>query len=168
MIVVINAIYCLKNSLSSANFVRLNEKDDLLSTGSATKNDGPERFFHYRDVAYDKLRAYLKSRHISTEGEIAAVLNDLHVMKSTEYDGTNTVSMVGLHLVASLGIKREQIGEIFHHTIYDGVYGSAEERVRGGGCLSPNKHFAEWCGLPQDSFTGNWDMGHKLQLVSKL
>ena len=99
------------------------------------------------------------------EGEIAAVLNDLRVMKSTEYDGANTASMVGLDLVASLGIKREQIGEIFHHTIYDGVYANAEERVRGGGCLSLNKHFAEWCGLPQDSFTGNWDMGHKLQLV---
>ena len=27
------------------------------------------------------------------------------------------------------------------------------------------EHFTEWCGLPKESFTGHWDMGHKLQLV---
>ena len=45
MIVVTNAIYCLKNSLSSANFVRLNEKDDLLSTGPRQKTMVPRGFF---------------------------------------------------------------------------------------------------------------------------
>ena len=67
--------------------------------------------------------------------------------------------------MASLGITRDQVGKVFHHSVYDGVYASPEERVKGGGCLSLNKHFADWCDIPSDSFSGNWDMGHKLQLV---
>ena len=29
-----------------------------------------------------------------------------------------------------------------------------------------NAHFAEWCGIDESEMSGNWDMGHKLQLVS--
>ena len=26
-------------------------------------------------------------------------------------------------------------------------------------------HFADWCGVPREHFTGHWDVGHRLQLV---
>ena len=191
MIVISNAVYCLKHSLSSVDFVRLNNKDALLQKVSATKNDGAEQFFYLRDLIYEKLRQYIRTvfsniksasltldkvtvsrvaytvllSYFFHEGQIHAVLNSLHVMKSTEYDGENTANMVGLDLMASLGITREMVGDLFHHSVYDGVYATPEERAMGGGCLSLNKHFAEWCGVPANSFSGNWDMGHKLQLV---
>ena len=46
---ILNAIYCLKHSLSSQDFVRLNNKDELLSTPEsccATKNDGSQQLFY--------------------------------------------------------------------------------------------------------------------------
>ena len=86
-------------------------------------------------------------------------------MKSFEYDGANTAKMIGMDLMTSLGLSRQEIGEVFNHAVFDGVYVSSVERVRGGGCLSLMHHFAEWCGLSQEDFTGHWDMGHLLQLV---
>ena len=51
--IVTNAVYCMKHSLSSADFVRLNDKDELSSNDvSATKNDGPHQFFYYRTEVY--------------------------------------------------------------------------------------------------------------------
>ena len=70
-----------------------------------------------------------------------------------------------MELVRTLGIKREEVSEVFHHAVYDGVYATAEERVHGGGCLSLTKHLADWCGVNAHHFTGSWDMGHLLQLV---
>ena len=99
------------------------------------------------------------------EGAIKVFLNHLHVMKSNEYDGEHTANMVGLELMRSLGITRARVGQVFHHSVYDGVYSSADERAHGGGCLSMNNHFAQWCGYDETEMTGNWDMGHKLQLV---
>ena len=66
--------------------------------------------------------------------------------------------MEGDVLQRSLGLTKEQIGEKFRHGTYD-------ERVAGGGCLSLMAHFAEWCNLPSNEFTGHWDIGHRLQLV---
>ena len=51
--------------------------------------------------------------------------------------------MVGTELMHSLGITRAGIGQVFHHSVYDGVYASPEERADGGGCLSMNAHFAK-------------------------
>ena len=86
-------------------------------------------------------------------------------MKNTDYDGENTAAMVGMDLMATLGLSKKRVGEVFHHYVYDGVYAMPEERVHGGGSLSLTKHFAEWCEMEQGDFTGLWDMGHKLQLV---
>lgn len=99
------------------------------------------------------------------EGAIKVFLNHLHVMNSSEYDGVNTANMVGKELMRSLGITRARVGQVFHHSVYDGVYSSPDERAHGGGCLSMNAHFAEWCGTDESEMSGNWDMGHKLQLV---
>ena len=62
-------------------------------------------------------------------------------------------------------MTRNQIAKIFSHCVYDGVYATAEERVRGGGSLSLKTKFAIWLGLPEDEFNGCWDLGHNLQLV---
>ena len=99
------------------------------------------------------------------EGKIRGIMNDLHVMKSYEYDGVNTANLVGIDLMASLGSSKREIGEKFHHSVYDGVYATPEERVAGGGCLSLNRHLEAWCNVESNSITGHWDMGHKLQLV---
>ena len=55
---------------------------------------------------------------------------------------------------------------LFHHSVYNGVYATAEERVMGGECLSLNKNVADWCGVPAESFSDNWDMGHMNQRIS--
>ena len=57
-------------------------------------------------------------------------------MKSTEYDGEGTANFVGMELVRTLGITQEKVSDIFHHSVYDGVYATAEERAHAGGCLS--------------------------------
>ena len=201
MKVVTNAIFCLKHSLSSKDFVRLNDKDNLVSSytssiggednSCATKNDGSEQFFYFRDIIYEKLRKWHRELFKNTnsssvtldkvtvgripftvlmsyffkEGRIRCLLNKLHPMKSNEYDGENTANMVGIDMMASLGLTREEVKNIVHHFVYDGVYATPEERVAGGGCLSLIDHFADWCGSVPGSVTGNWDMGHKLQLV---
>ena len=66
------------------------------------------------------------------EGRIRAVLNSLHVMKSNEYDGANTANMIAIDLMDSLGITQREMGERFHHPVYDGAYATPEERVAGG------------------------------------
>lgn len=166
--------------MSALDFVRLNNKDQLLNPDLfATKNDGSQQFINFRDhhksvssaaftldkvmvlkVLYTVLVSYFFQR-----GRIHALTNALHVMKLDEYVGKSSAQMVGLDLMASLGLSRKQIGKIFHHGVYDGVYSTAEERAHGGGCLSLLNHFAEWCNTSRENITGLWDMGHKLQLV---
>ena len=73
----------------------------------------------------------------------------------------NTLQFIFLFI----GLTRNQIAKIFSHCVYDGVYATAEERVRGGGSLSLKTKFAIWLGLPEDEFNGCWDLGHNLQLV---
>ena len=189
--VVTNALYCFKTSGSAQDFVRLNDKDQLTNSKFATKNDGKEIFFELRDIVFEKLGNLIKEKfkkiknasfsldkvtvsgvpytvlvtYFFWEGKIHAVLNSLHVMKSFEYSGVNTARMIGMDLMSTLGLSRQQIGEVFNHAVYDGVYAPSSERVRGGGSLSLMHHFAEWCGLSEDDFTGHWDMGHLMQLV---
>lgn len=59
-------------------------------------------------------------------------MNNLHSMKSNEYDGVNTANLVGIDSMASLGLSKRSICEKFHHSVYVGVYATPEERVAGG------------------------------------
>jgi hypothetical protein len=93
------------------------------------------------------------------------LLNSVHKMKVEEYSGKGSAEMIGKTLMASLGLSKEQVGEKFRHGTYDGVYALSEERVAGGGSLNLMLHFADWCKLPHEYFSGHWDVGHKLQLV---
>ena len=65
----------------------------------------------------------------------------------------------------SLNLTKQDVGRIFRHGAYDGVYASNKERVAGGGSLSLMEHFARWCDKEISSVTGHWDIGHRLQLV---
>ena len=80
-------------------------------------------------------------------------LTNLHVVLSKEYEGEGTANSVGMELVQSLGIRREDVANIFHHAVYDGVYATAEERAHGRGCISLTRHMAEWCDVDEDYFT---------------
>ena len=86
-------------------------------------------------------------------------------MRSTKYDSENTDNKVGLDLMASLSLSREQVGKSFHHSHCDSVYASPEDQVKSGGGLLLNRYFTAWCDVPDGSFSGNWDRGYKLQLV---
>ena len=49
--VVTNAVYCVKNSHSSAQFRKLCDKDQLIcDINVATKNDGRQMFFEIKDL----------------------------------------------------------------------------------------------------------------------
>ena len=39
--------------------------------------------------------------------------------------------------------------------VYDGVYASKEERIRGGGCLDIRKHVSDLLKLEENELTGN-------------
>ena len=145
------AVYCLEYSLSSADFVHLNDKAHLISTEStATENNyGAEQFFtseimftktHQKcfksvnsvlfspdkatvnKVPYTVLTIYFFYRR-----EIHVMINSLHVIKSDEYDGSSSAKMVCFDLMASLGLKRSEIKNIFHHAVYYGVYATPGE-----------------------------------------
>ena len=64
-------------------------------------------------------------------------------MSTKDYDAKGTAEMVGNDLMKSLNLTREQVGRIFCHAVYDGIYSLTSERVAGGGSLSLTKHFAE-------------------------
>ena len=82
-----------------------------------------------------------------------------------EYDGRGSARMLGDVLMNSLNLTKDEVASKFKHGTYDGVYASKQERIAGGGCLSLIEHFAEWCGVGKEHFTGHWDVGHRLQLV---
>ena len=86
-------------------------------------------------------------------------------MTTSDYDAEGCAAMVGKDLMLTLGMSREEVGRVFCHAIYDGVYCTKEETVKGGGSLSLINHFSEWCGLNNHDVTGYWDAGHRLQLV---
>jgi hypothetical protein len=190
--IVENAVFCLKQSHSGKDFIRLNDKDQMNCPDSfPTKNDGMQSFFEIRNIVFEELSDIARNRlrliknasfsldkvtiksipytvlvtYYFWEGEIHIFLNSIHQMKSTEYSGESTAEMIGRDLMTSLGMSREQIGRVFVHAVYDGVYATKEERKMGGGCLSLKNHFAKWCGQDDDVFSGSWDLGHLLQLV---
>ena len=51
------------------------------------------------------------------------------------------------------------------HFSYDGVYEQSLNRIRGGGGLGLIDHVADFLGVGPGIITGNWDLGHKIQLV---
>ena len=59
----------------------------------------------------------------------------------------NTAIFIGKELMRTLNLRRDQVASKFVHSVYDGVYATEEERVKGGGSLHLIKHFADWCGL---------------------
>ena len=92
------------------------------------------------------------------EGRIHVLLNSVHKMMESEYDGPGCTEIVGNLLMSSLGLTKDEVSQKFRHGTYDGVYASNEERVAGVGSLNLMKHFANWCGTTKDR-------AHRLQLV---
>lgn len=186
-----NAIFCLKNNLSATDFIKMNDKDQLCMPNFPTKNDGIQQFHTIRDIAYDRMVSIaqekmsgIKNASFSLDkvtvknipytviityyfwnGKIHVFLNSIHRMSSSEYSGESTARMVGEDLMHSLRLTRQQVGSLFTHCVYDGVYATKGERKHGGGSLSLRDHFARWCGLEPENFSGAWDLGHLLQLV---
>ena len=60
---------------------------------------------------------------------------------------------------------QERLAKKLRHLSYDVVYELSDERTMGGGGLSLVQHIADVFGGERGSVTGNWDVGHKLQLV---
>ena len=76
------------------------------------------------------------------EGRIHVLLNSVHKMMESEYDGPGCVEMVGNLLMSSLTLTKNEVSQKFRHGTYDGVYASNEEEVAGSGSLSLMNHFA--------------------------
>ena len=189
-----NVVYCIKTFGSSFDWVRLNDKDNLtaeLEDVVATKNDGRQEFFKYRDMCFThfnqnfKLFFKEKINHAAItldkvtigsvsytvlctlffwNGKIQYFLNKLHKMNVDEYDTKGTAEMVGKVIMETLGLSREEIKSCIHHFSYDGVYATNEERQTGGG-LKLRDQFAKWLGLEKGAITGNHNLAHNLQLA---
>ena len=72
------------------------------------------------------------------EGKLHCVLNELTILNLNDYDSQGTARMVVHSLTSTLGYSRTQLANTLSYFVYAGVYASPEERVGGGGCLSPN------------------------------
>ena len=58
-------------------------------------------------------------------------------------------------LTETLGLTNTKLARTLRHLVYDGVYASKEERVRGGGSLDLKKHVSDLLGLDDGELTGN-------------
>ena len=187
-----NAAFCLLTGGSAKDFVRLNSKDCLVpGLTTATKNDGEQEFFSYRDIFFLKLSEGVKvwfKDHIKSfsctldkitvqripyfavltyffwEGRISILLNSVHRIKSDQADSNETAQMVITILTETLGLSLSALKSKIHHFSYDGVYCTREERTTNNG-LALTDFFAELLGLEKGDITGNHDMSHNLQLV---
>ena len=65
----------------------------------------------------------------------------------------------------TLGLTTDGLARVVKHFIYDGVYATPEERIKGGGSLSLTHFFAQEVGLQQKDISGQWDVSHNLQLI---
>ena len=86
-------------------------------------------------------------------------------MKSYEYSGEETAEFIGKELMRTLNLSKEEVASKYIHMVYDGVYATNEERVKGGGSLDLKRHFAEWCNQDQENISSSWDLGHIMQLI---
>ena len=169
-----NAAYCLLTGGSSKDFVRLNSKDCLApGLNTATKNDGKQEFFSYRDIFFLKLsegvkilfKEEIKSFSVTLdkitvqripycavltyffwEGRISILLNSVHRMKSDQADSNETAQMVITILTETLGLSLSALKSKCHHFSYDGVYCTREERTTNNG-LTLTDFFVELLGL---------------------
>ena len=56
------------SSIPSAQRTLLDDKDELIAPNtSATKNDGAEQFFYFRDLVYEKLKQLIKDIFTSVQ-----------------------------------------------------------------------------------------------------
>ena len=188
---VTNATYVIKTFGSAKDFVRLNEKDNILTQENATKNDGPVDFFHIRELLFseisNELKIYFKNNvkqftvtldkvsdrgtpytvivtYFFAEGKIYMILNSIYEMTSNDYDGPGTAKMVADVLMETLGISKEVLSKRCHHFVYDGVYASSEERKGNRGGLSLRHQFAKYLDISVEDITGNHDLSHNMQL----
>ena len=158
---------------------------------AATKNDGRQEFFKYRELFFLELTECVKhffNRNIKSfsvtldkitnqripycailtyffwEGRIFILLNSLHRMTSEDGDSVGTARMVTTVLMETLGLSMSALKARCHHFCYDGVYATREERTCNNG-LALTDLYAELLGLQRGDITGNHDMSHNLQLV---
>ena len=186
-----HVIFCLLNSLSAAAYIKLNDLYELKNEDFANKNDGKQCFYELRDICFEtmqeKVLKHLKSvKHAAFsldkvtvgntpytvlvtyycyKGKLCVFLNSVHPMKSDEYGGEKTAEFIGKELMRTLKLSKEEVGAKYVHMVYDGVYATREERVKGGGYLDLKKHFAAWCNKDLKILTSSWDLGHIMQLV---
>jgi hypothetical protein len=89
------------------------------------------------------------------DGKLHIVLNKLQKLELLDYDSNGTAQMVIRVLTETLGLTETKLATILRHFVYDGVYASKQERIRGGGCLDIKKHVSELLGLGENEITGN-------------
>lgn len=194
MMVIRNAVFCLKKGLSSQEFVELNVKDNLtedLKEKTATKNDSRAEFFGLRTAIHDKLTSKIKNMmknvkfitvtldkvtiqrksfmvivtYFFHEGSICVLVNKLEKLTLQDYDGPGTADMLLRCLEETLGIPRHELGVKLVHATFDGVFAEKSQRVRGGGSLSLVSNLVDLLNLPPGSITGDWDPSHLMQLI---
>ena len=180
--VIKNALYCFQNCLSAKNFVGLNVLNYSHNLENpVTKNDSEAEFFRLRNVIFDLLTEKTKKffnevkditvsldkvtvlrisytviiTYFFYEGKIHVILNKLQKLGTLDYDGNGTAKMLISALTETLGVTETKLAKIFKHLVYDGVYASQEERIRGGGCLDIKKHVSDLLGLNNFELTGN-------------
>ena len=81
-------------------------------------------------------------------------MNKLQKLSTVDYDANGTANMVINTLCETLGVTKMKLSRILKHFVYDGVYASKEERVRGGGSLELTKHVTESLGLDIGDISG--------------
>ena len=192
MLIVRNALLCLKRGLSAKDFMSLNNKDNLTEgITTATKNDSKTQFFDIRNVAFEKLTNITKDifaniewftltldkvtvgrlsytvimTYFFVDGRIYVLLNKLVHLSTKDYDGPGTAEMVLKCLEETTGLTRTEIKEKLVHVSYDGVYAEREERIRGGGSLSLRSNLETKLNLEKGSITGTWDPAHRMQIT---
>ena len=157
-----NAYFCLLHGHSSMTFVKLNSRDhdrcEEPGTNS-TKNN----------ATLDKITACHKpyttfATYYFEDGSLKILLNKVQEMSSRDYDGMGCSQMVLRVLSETLGLSLAQIREKLVHLVYDGVYGSADERLNRKGGFSVTKKLEELLNLPEGHITGQHDAAHFLQL----
>ena len=175
-----------QNDKDAINFVTAN----LQGIKPPTKNDGRQEYFDIREKVFHELTNSVRESFKSVksfsvtldkvttghvpytvimtyyfyDGKIHILLNSVYPMKSHEYDGEGTASMVIQVLQDTLNLSKEAIASKCHHFVTDGVYATDEERLSGGGLQLVN-HFAKLLGLHPGDVTGNWDLSHLMQLA---
>ena len=167
-----HVVFCLQNSLSAASYIKLNDLYALKNEDFANKNDGKQCFYELRDICFEtmqeKVLKHLKSvKHAAFsldkvtvgntpytvlvtyyfyKGKLCVFLNSVHPMKSDEYGGEKTAEFIGKELMRTLKLSKEEVGAKYVHMVYDGVYATGEERVKGGWLFGSKKTF---CSLVQ-------------------